>query len=45
MKKLLVLVALVGMTVPFAKMVYEMASTSKQHEVGISSSQVFKDSK
>ena len=40
MKKILLIAALVGLTVPFARMVIDMAKNAEQHEVGISSSQI-----
>ena len=40
MKRLLLIVILVGLTVPFAKMIMDMAKNGKQREIGISSSQI-----
>jgi hypothetical protein len=40
MKKLLIFAVLAGLTIPFGRMIYDMAANSKQYEVGISTSQI-----
>jgi hypothetical protein len=40
MKKLFVFAVLAGLAAPFAQMIYDMASNSQQHEVGISTAQI-----
>lgn len=40
MKRLLLIALLAALTVPFARMVFDLATTGRQHEVGISTSQL-----
>ena len=40
MKKILLIAVLAAIGFPFAQMIYDMASNSQQHEIGISTAQL-----